>query len=81
VYYVVAAGVPGCGLMYHGDDFPQQCKLLVSGSGAGGRGGVGFLIFFDRAWEFVFFWSWYDVGHGGLLCRGLAVLVVVFHVH
>jgi len=81
VYYVVAASVPGCGLMYHGDDFPQQHKLLVLGSGAGGCGSMGFLIFFDRAWEFLFFWGWHDVGHGGSLCRGLAALVVVFHVH
>jgi len=49
---VIAASVPGGCLMYHGDDFPQQRKLLVLGSGAGGRGSVGFLIFFDGAWEF-----------------------------
>ena len=38
--------------MYHGDDFPQQRRLLVLGSGAGSRSGVGFLIFFNGAWEF-----------------------------
>jgi len=81
VYNVVAAHIPGGCLMYHGDDFPQQRKLLVLGSGAGGRGSVGFLIFFDRAWEFLFFWGWHDVRHGGSLCCGLAALVVVFHVH
>ena len=81
VYNVVAASVPcGC-LMYHRDDFPQQRKFLVLGSGAGGRCGVGFLIFFDRAWEFLFFWGWHDISHGGSLCRGLAALVVVLHVH
>jgi len=79
---MVSTGVPGCGLMYHGDDFPQQRKLLVLGRGADGRsGGVGFLIFFDWAWELLFFRGWHDVGQGGLLCRGLAALVVVFHVH
>ena len=50
MYHVVAVGILGCGLMYHGDDFPQQRKLLVLGSGADGCGSsVGFLIFFDRA--------------------------------
>jgi len=49
---MVAAGIPCCGLMYHGDDFPQLRRLLVLGSGAGGHRGVGFLIFFDGAWEF-----------------------------
>jgi len=81
VYYVVAVRVPGSCLMYLGDDFPQQRKLLILGSGAGGRGHVGFLIFFDRAWEFLFFRGWHGVGHGSLLCHGLAALVVVFHVH
>ena len=52
LYNVIAASVPGGSLMYHGDDFPQQRNLLVLGSGAGGRGGVGFLIFFDGVWEF-----------------------------
>jgi len=66
VYDVIAAGVLGGCLMYHGDDFTQQRKLLVLGSGAGGRGGVGFLIFFDGAWEFTssvlmcrLLFSWY----------------------
>jgi len=64
-----------------GDYFPQQRKLLVLGSGTGGSGSVGFLIFFDRAREFLFFRGWHDVSHGCLLCRGLVTLVVVFHVH
>ena len=29
VYDVIAAGVPGGCLMYHGDDFPQEGELLV----------------------------------------------------
>jgi len=29
VYNVIAAGVPGGCLMYHGDDFPQEGELLV----------------------------------------------------
>jgi len=29
VYDVIAAGVPGDCLMYHGDDFPQEGELLV----------------------------------------------------
>ena len=52
LYDVIAVSIPGGCLMYHGDDFPQQRKLLVLGSGVGGRSGVGFnLIFFNRAWQ------------------------------
>ena len=29
VYDLIAAGVPGGCLMYHGDDFPQEGELLV----------------------------------------------------
>jgi len=29
VYYVIAVGVPGGCLMYHGDDFPQEGELLI----------------------------------------------------
>ena len=29
VYDVIAMGVPGGCLMYHGDDFPQEGELLV----------------------------------------------------
>ena len=29
VYNVIAVGVPGGCLMYHGDDFPQEGELLV----------------------------------------------------
>ena len=36
VYDVIAASIPGGCLMYHGDNFPQQRKLLILGSGAGG---------------------------------------------
>jgi len=61
VYDVIAARVLGGCLMYHSDDFPQQRKLLVLGSGAGGRS-VGFLSFFDGVWEFTC---------GVLTCRSL----------
>jgi len=29
VYDVIAAGIPGGCLMYYGDDFPQEGKLLI----------------------------------------------------
>ena len=29
VYDVIAVGVPGVCLMYHGDDFPQEGELLI----------------------------------------------------
>jgi len=29
VYDVIAASVPGGCLMYHGDDFSQECELLI----------------------------------------------------
>jgi len=69
VHHVVAAGVPGCRFMDHGDDLPQEGDLLVLERGW--RGGSGFLVVL----------GWSDVGKGFAWGCGAAAEVVVFHIY
>jgi len=71
VYDVIAAGVPGGCLMYHGDDFPQEGELLVLYCRSRVRGVYVFLIFL---------W-WRDVCQGFMWGCSAAAEVLVFHVH
>ena len=40
LHHMIAAGVPGCGLVYHGDKFSQEGELFVLSCG-NHRGGCG----------------------------------------
>ena len=71
VYDVIAAGVLGGCLMYHGDDFPQEGELLVLYCRSRVRGVYVFLIFL---------W-WRDVCQGFTWGCSTAAEVLVFHVH
>ena len=75
VHYVVAAGVLGGRLVYHGDYFPQQGEsfFLYLGGYGGSLVGVGVLFL-------VFVW-WRDIGQGNTWGCSAAAEVVVFQVY